>query len=99
MQMCEQKQFSSECGEVATGTKECSRVMIEVLLLRYLSSVTAHHFIVGPKGKRIEYIELNDGMIVVSIGEIHAIAIADIHLIYIGGHCSYFRIRLVFQSV
>ena len=84
--MTQKKEFTPQGGEIATLIEEGSRIGEHLFPLTQISAKRTHCLVVQPQPKRINNVHLLHSLILMCIGKAHAVVIADIGFIGVGGH-------------
>ena len=96
--MPQKHQLTSQGWEIATLVIKGCRVLQYILLTPQIGSELPHGPVVEPSAEGIDNVHLQQGLVVVSIGEIHTVVVTDVGLISIGCHVSYLKRRLFSQQ-
>ena len=92
--MAQKQQLTTQRRPVAATVVECRRIVGDALLPSDVRRQPAHRPVVHVAAEGIDDVRLQQRLVVVGIGKVHAVAVANIYLIYICAHAPHlFAVR------
>ena len=86
LHMAEQQQLAGQRRPVAALVVELCRVVYQVALPCHVGGIGLHGLVAGHESEGIGNVDVQHGFVAVGVGKVDGIAVAYIHLIYIGLH-------------